>query len=176
MLLHLIESGRRHPLLSAPALWSAGAHAALAASVVVTGHVASTVGETTSQVGEVVYFLPLLPGRAERPKAERLEFAADVPGLGAGDIRAAMRALREGRDAVFAPAEDGGYLLVGLSHVMPALFEAMPWGTDAVMEETRQRLRNLGWRWLELATRWDVERPEDYQRLVREGGVAPSHP
>lgn len=103
-------------------------------------------------------------------------FASDCPALGAADVRAAIRAMHDGRDAVFSPAEDGGYLLVGLSHVMPALFEAMPWGTDAVMEETRQRLRNLGWRWLELATRWDVERPEDYQRMVREGGFAPTHP
>lgn len=102
-------------------------------------------------------------------------FASDCPALGAADLRAAVRAMREGRDAVFSPAEDGGYLLVGLSHVMPALFEAMPWGTEAVMEETRQRLRNLGWRWLELATRWDVERPEDYHRMVREGGFAPTH-
>jgi glycosyltransferase A (GT-A) superfamily protein (DUF2064 family) len=52
---------------------------------------------------------------------------------------------------------------------MPALFDAMDWGTATVMEETRQRLRNLGWRWYELGMRWDVDRPGDYQRLVREG-------
>lgn len=94
---------------------------------------------------------------------------SDCPSLTAADLRAAARALREGRDAVFCPAEDGGYILVGLSHAMPALFEAMPWGTDAVMAETRQRLHNLGWRWHELAQGWDVDRPEDYLRLVREG-------
>jgi glycosyltransferase A (GT-A) superfamily protein (DUF2064 family) len=45
----------------------------------------------------------------------------------------------------------------------------MTWGTAIVMEETRQRLRNLGWRWHELPVHWDVDRPQDYQRLVREG-------
>lgn len=94
---------------------------------------------------------------------------SDCPSLTAADLRAAARALREGRDAVFCPVEDGGYTLVGLSHAMPALFEAMNWGTGDVMEETRQRLRNLGWRWHELPSHWDVDRPEDYQRLVREG-------
>ncbi len=97
---------------------------------------------------------------------------SDCPSLSAADLRAAARALREGRDAVFCPAEDGGYMLVGLSHAMPALFEAMSWGTATVMEETRQRLHNLGWRWHELPERWDVDRPEDYRRLVREGLMA----
>ncbi|HEY5929868.1 MAG TPA: TIGR04282 family arsenosugar biosynthesis glycosyltransferase [Burkholderiales bacterium] len=98
---------------------------------------------------------------------------SDCPSLTAADLRAGARALRDGRDAVFCPAEDGGYMLVGVSHAMPALFEAMTWGTDTVMEETRQRLHNLGWRWHELPQRWDVDRPEDYQRLVREGLMAP---
>ena len=98
-----------------------------------------------------------------------LLMGSDCPSLTAADLRAAARALREGHDAVFCPAEDGGYVLVGLSQAMPALFDAMTWGTTTVMEETRQRLRNLGWRWHELPVHWDVDRPQDYQRLVREG-------
>ena len=94
---------------------------------------------------------------------------SDCPSLTAADLRAAASALRDGPDAVFCPAEDGGYVLVGLSQAMPALFDAMTWGTATVMEETRQRLRNLGWRWHELPVHWDVDRPQDYQRLVREG-------
>lgn len=94
---------------------------------------------------------------------------SDCPSLTAADFRTAAGALRDGRDAVFCPAEDGGYVLVGVSHAMPALFEAMTWSTDTVMEETRLRLRHLGWRWHELPMHWDVDRPEDYQRLVREG-------
>jgi uncharacterized protein len=105
-----------------------------------------------------------------------LLIGSDCPSLTAADLRAATRALHDGRDAVFCPAEDGGYLLVGLKHAMPALFEAMSWGTGNVMEETRQRLRNLGWRWHELPPRWDLDRPEDYQRLIREGGIPASNP
>lgn len=101
---------------------------------------------------------------------------SDCPCLTAADLRAAAAALREGCDAVFCPAEDGGYVLVGLSQAMPALFDAMTWGTAAVMEETRQRLRNLRWRWHELPVHWDVDRPQDYQRLVREGFLTAMDP
>ena len=68
------------------------------------------------------------------------------------------------------------YALIGLTLAAPALFDAMTWGTDIVMEKTRQRLRNLGWRWHELPAHWDLDRPEDYQRLVREGGMPNAKP
>jgi glycosyltransferase A (GT-A) superfamily protein (DUF2064 family) len=35
------------------------------------------------------------------------------------------------------------------------------------MAETRVRLMQLGWRWRELETLWDVDRPEDYARLIK---------
>ncbi|MEO8009731.1 MAG: TIGR04282 family arsenosugar biosynthesis glycosyltransferase [Betaproteobacteria bacterium] len=101
---------------------------------------------------------------------------SDCPSMTAADLRTAVRALRDGRDAVFCPVEDGGYTLIGLTQAMPALFDAMIWGTDIVMEETRQRLRNLGWRWHELPPHWDLDRPEDYQRLVREGWMTTTEP
>jgi hypothetical protein len=47
----------------------------------------------------------------------------------------------------------------------PALFEGIAWSTQHVLESTRQRLRGLGWRWHELPTRWDIDRPEDVDRL-----------
>jgi glycosyltransferase A (GT-A) superfamily protein (DUF2064 family) len=34
------------------------------------------------------------------------------------------------------------------------------------MASTRERLAALGWQWRELETLWDVDRPEDYERLV----------
>lgn len=105
-----------------------------------------------------------------------LLIGSDCPSMTAADLWTAVRALRDGRDAVFCPAQDGGYVLIGLKHAMPALFDAITWGTDIVMEETRQRLRNLGWRWHELPTHWDVDRPEDYERLVREGWMANAAP
>jgi uncharacterized protein len=89
----------------------------------------------------------------------------DCPVLRVADLRAAARALEGGADAVLSPAEDGGYALIGLRRVSPRLFSGLEWGSDSVLQETRARLRELGWRWRELRTVWDVDRPEDYARL-----------
>jgi uncharacterized protein len=68
--------------------------------------------------------------------------------------------------AVFVPAEDGGYVLVGLQSPCRALFAEVDWGTDQVMQQTRQRLQQQQMPWVEPLTLWDVDRPEDLQRLA----------
>lgn len=93
----------------------------------------------------------------------------DCPALTANHLRDAEQALREGADAVFVPCEDGGYALVGVKRAEPALFRDIAWGGAGVMAETRRRLSSLGWRWRELETLWDVDRPGDYERLERSG-------
>lgn len=92
---------------------------------------------------------------------------SDCPALKPADLRAAMRALREGADAVLAPAEDGGYPLIGLRRVSRRLFNDVDWGGPRVLAQTRGRLKALRWRWRELRTVWDVDRPEDVLRLRR---------
>jgi glycosyltransferase A (GT-A) superfamily protein (DUF2064 family) len=64
-------------------------------------------------------------------------------------------------DAVLGPAEDGGYVLLGLRHAAPALFRDMPWGEESIAALTRERMRELGWRWRELPALRDLDRPED---------------
>ena len=93
---------------------------------------------------------------------------SDCPALGAGHLRAARDALLE-RDAVLIPAEDGGYVLVGLSRRVPEIFAGVEWGTAAVMRQTRERIARAALRCVELEPLWDVDRPEDYARLRREG-------
>jgi rSAM/selenodomain-associated transferase 1 len=93
---------------------------------------------------------------------------SDCPSLGVPDLQEAARALDEGLAAV-SPAEDGGYVLIALPRPHPALFEGVGWGTSAVMAQTRARLAELRIKWRELPARWDVDRPDDYARLQREG-------
>lgn len=101
--------------------------------------------------------------------ARVLLIGSDCPALTARHLLQAERALRDGNDAVFVPCEDGGYGLIGLRRADGQLFEGIAWGGDSVMRETRARLAVLGWRWHELETLWDVDRPEDYQRLLASG-------
>jgi len=96
---------------------------------------------------------------------------SDCPVLEPGDLRAAAAAI-ESHGAAVAPAEDGGYVLVALSRAVPELFSDIAWGTAEVMGRTRTRLAELGIAWKELPMRWDVDRPEDYARLQREGLLA----
>jgi uncharacterized protein len=94
---------------------------------------------------------------------------SDCPPLTARHLRQAERALREGADAVLIPCEDGGYALIGLGRVDAKLFDGVAWSTGSVMTQTRVRLEQIGWTWRELETLWDVDRPEDYERLMQSG-------
>jgi rSAM/selenodomain-associated transferase 1 len=89
----------------------------------------------------------------------------DCPSLSADDLKMAFEALQHGFDAVLGPAEDGGYVLIGLRRPVPELFVDMPWGSERVLAETRARLRALDLRFHELPQRWDVDRPGDLIRL-----------
>lgn len=101
---------------------------------------------------------------ARDPRA--LLVGSDCPALTARHLRQADEALRDGADAVFVPCEDGGYALIGLRRIDARLFDGIAWGGATVMADTRDRLAALGWRWRELETLWDVDRPEDYARLM----------
>jgi len=93
---------------------------------------------------------------------------SDIPALSARYLRDAERALSRAHDAVIGPAEDGGYVLIGLARCDPELFRDIPWGEPEVLAETRRRIAALRWRCLELPTLWDVDRPEDLERLPEE--------
>lgn len=88
----------------------------------------------------------------------------DCPLLDAGVLVEACEALMAGHAAVLGPAEDGGYVLLGLRRSAPELFQDMEWGTERVLTTTRQRLRHRGWDWRELPSLWDLDRPEDLLR------------
>jgi rSAM/selenodomain-associated transferase 1 len=106
---------------------------------------------------------------ALRRKPYAVCIGSDCPALTAQHLQQAVAALRAGHEAVLAPAEDGGYALIGLARQAPGLFAGIDWGGPAVMAQTREQLRAGGLHWLELETLWDVDRPEDYRRLQQSG-------
>jgi rSAM/selenodomain-associated transferase 1 len=89
-----------------------------------------------------------------------LMMGTDIPGLLAPVLQQAAAAL-QAADAVFVPAIDGGYTLIGLRQPAPSLFIDMPWSTAAVMATTRQRLAAAGLRHVELAPLPDIDEPAD---------------
>jgi rSAM/selenodomain-associated transferase 1 len=91
----------------------------------------------------------------------------DAPDLRSTDIARALRHLRSGNDMVFAPAEDGGYALVGCRRAPRPVFEHVAWGGDEVWRQTVIRLERLRLRWRALRMVWDIDRPEDLARMER---------
>jgi rSAM/selenodomain-associated transferase 1 len=107
--------------------------------------------------------------RALRRHPAAILVGTDCPELRARDLRRAARLLRGACDAALAPAEDGGYALIGVRRVTPRLFEGIEWGGARVYSRTAAALARLGWRWRALRTVWDVDRPEDLGRLAAAG-------
>ena len=69
---------------------------------------------------------------------------SDIPGVGRRDIAAAFRALGAD-DAVFGPAEDGGYWLVGQRRTPRTLrlFDAVRWSSEHTLSDTLRNVEGL---------------------------------
>lgn len=95
---------------------------------------------------------------------QALLIGTDAPALDAAVLRDAARALAA-HDAVFVPALDGGYALVGLRRADARCFAGMRWSHAQVMADTRERLRAAGLHWRELPPVADVDEPADLVHL-----------
>ena len=98
------------------------------------------------------------------PFSRSLLIGADIPALDADLLQRAAQALNN-VDAVFVPAFDGGYALVGLRRPEPRLFEGMAWSTPTVMARTRERLLAAHLSFVELAPVADIDVPADLRHL-----------
>jgi uncharacterized protein len=97
-----------------------------------------------------------------------LIIGTDCPALTEVHIRGAANALREGIDVVLIPAEDGGYVLIGMRSAQPALFAGIAWGTKTVLTDTRARIIEQRLVLSEQPSLWDVDTDNDLARLERE--------
>jgi len=92
---------------------------------------------------------------------------ADCPALTPRHLRDAAAALRDGRDVAVVPAEDGGYVLIGLRRPQPHLFKDMIWSTPNVMADTRRRIAEAGLAAAEFPPLADLDTPADLDRAER---------
>lgn len=106
--------------------------------------------------------------RALAQERYALILGTDCPLLTPAHLQKVQADLREGRDAVLIPAEDGGYVLLGLARVAPALFHGVDWGSERVLQQTRERLAGLDFKSGELDALPDLDRPDDCLALRRQ--------
>ena len=103
---------------------------------------------------------------AERVLGEEpvLLIGADCPALDAERLRAAAEALAN-HDAVIHPAQDGGYVLLGLNRFHRSLFDGIAWSTSEAGRQTLDRVAALGWSVEIRHTLSDVDTPADLPPL-----------
>jgi rSAM/selenodomain-associated transferase 1 len=76
-------------------------------------------------------------------------------------IISALEAL-ETYDISIGPSLDGGYYLLGMKELHPAVFKNKKWGTDSVLENTLQDLKQQNVKLLEALN--DIDTFEDLQQ------------
>ncbi|MDT8451946.1 MAG: TIGR04282 family arsenosugar biosynthesis glycosyltransferase [Gammaproteobacteria bacterium] len=91
----------------------------------------------------------------------------DAPSLSTEQIESALKKLGEANDIVIVPAEDGGYVLIGMSRPCDAVFQSVPWGSDKVLTATHENIRQNNLTSAELEPCWDIDRVEDYWRYKK---------
>ncbi len=97
-----------------------------------------------------------------------LVIGTDCPALRSDHLCAAADALRGGTEVVLIPAEDGGYVLIGMRRPHASLFDAVAWGSDTVLANTRARIAVAGMTAAEFDTLWDVDTEADLARMESE--------
>ncbi|PID42425.1 MAG: hypothetical protein CSB48_10170 [Proteobacteria bacterium] len=113
----------------------------------------------------------------DRQQGNRVILAgSDCPVLDENYIESAFRAL-EKSSYVLGPAEDGGYVLVGINRrlvsdaVVQAVFSEVNWGTGEVLEKTLDNIRNAGLDYQLLPELWDVDEEADWRRFQKQASV-----
>lgn len=89
----------------------------------------------------------------------------DCPDLDMAILQNGIDALHD-HDAVFGPAHDGGYYLIGVrgdiaEKSLAMLFNGISWGTSSVLAQTMRRAKTMQLRYTLLKRLHDIDTPED---------------
>lgn len=123
--------------------------------------------QSGSDLGERMYGA-LAEGLSRYSKV--LLVGSDSPQIDRSYLEGAVTALDD-NDVVLGPAEDGGYVLIGLRSVDRRWFEDIVWGVETVYAETVRQLELTQAKWQALPVLRDIDRPEDlplWRDIVRD--------
>ena len=100
-----------------------------------------------------------------KSSSQVLLIGCDSPSVRQRDVSDMIERLQSVDDVVLAPAEDGGYVMIGCREDYPILFSNMEWSMSNVSDETRLRAIQSGIRLSSLGTQWDIDNYIDWQRF-----------
>ncbi len=101
---------------------------------------------------------------AEQADSPVIIIGSDCPGLNEEVLTEACEQLKK-HDAVFGPASDGGYYLIGLKKANRDLLVGKAWSHGNVLKEALKELEKLNLDHHLLPELSDVDREEDWLRL-----------
>jgi rSAM/selenodomain-associated transferase 1 len=99
-----------------------------------------------------------------------LLIGTDCPALTTAHLAQAAAALAT-HDVVLGPADDGGYVLIGMRQPQATLFKDIAWGSSTVLQATRARIASARLRVFELPSLPDLDTPEDFRHAQVLGWV-----
>jgi rSAM/selenodomain-associated transferase 1 len=108
--------------------------------------------------------------RALTRHARVVLIGTDAPALDGARL-AGARAPPNAHQAVFVPAYDGAYALLGLDRAQPGLFDDMAWSTADVMTHTLERTQARGLSVAVLEPVTDIDEPSDLIHLPPSWGI-----
>ena len=91
---------------------------------------------------------------------------SDLPNLPVSFLDQAFNDL-EINDVVLGPALDGGYYLIGVKKLYPALFSGIAWGSSQVLERTLQIMKREKLAYTLLESMQDLDRIEDLVTFMK---------
>jgi rSAM/selenodomain-associated transferase 1 len=102
--------------------------------------------------------------RALRQTRYAMALGADSPGLPRSFLERAHEALQSA-DAVLGPCDDGGFYLLGVRECPLGLLSGISWSQSTTSAHTLDQLNELGLKATVLDRWYDIDRPEDLDRV-----------
>jgi len=95
-----------------------------------------------------------------------LLMGADCPVWTRETLSGVFDSLRAPGDCTLVPAEDGGYVGIGVMGGVPEIFSGIDWGTPSVLGQTRHQAELQGVTLSELSPLWDIDVVADLERWL----------
>lgn len=89
----------------------------------------------------------------------------DCPPINTAYLLKAIEAIKQ-HPMIIAPAEDGGYGLIGMQSPVPEVFDGVTWSSEYVLAETLQNAGEINLRPFLLPEIWDVDEAVDLDRWL----------
>ena len=103
----------------------------------------------------------------KEPRTHAVAIGTDCIEIDEDTFSRTWEVLRNGFiDAVFGPATDGGYYLIGLNAMQPALFQEIPWSSEATLAASLDAAESAGLRTFLLDEKSDVDTLADWEAAL----------